>query len=159
MATRSTIWIETTPGVFTGAYNHFDGYLSEVGRMLFLYYYRQEKIEELIELGGTKSIYPVPSHREQLGDINVYRNVCVKELEGFEEEFNYFFMLDKEWYYVHDQITFDKKKNLGKRLLNDNKITDDEYHTIKAERFKMLKDLKNTQVSKVITLNVKTIKL
>jgi len=58
MATRSTIWIENEDGSRDGIYCHHDGYPDYVGMILKNNYDTDEKIRELISLGGISSLAP-----------------------------------------------------------------------------------------------------
>lgn len=58
MATRSTIWIKNEDGSSDGIYCHHDGYPDYVGMILKDNYDTDEKIRELISLGGISSLAP-----------------------------------------------------------------------------------------------------
>ena len=58
MATRSTIAIEREDGTVAQVYCHWDGYLSNNGRLLFQFYNEPSRIEQLIELGDISSLKP-----------------------------------------------------------------------------------------------------
>jgi hypothetical protein len=55
MATRSRIAIENQDGTVKSIYCHWDGYLSNNGKILFDHFDR-EKLEKLIELGDISSL-------------------------------------------------------------------------------------------------------
>ncbi len=56
MGTRSTIAIQNTDGTVTGIYCHFDGYLSNNGRILAENYTAEDSVRELIALGDLISL-------------------------------------------------------------------------------------------------------
>jgi hypothetical protein len=56
MGTRSTIAIENADGTVTGIYCHWDGYLSNNGRILQESYTDEAKVRELIALGDISSL-------------------------------------------------------------------------------------------------------
>ena len=56
MGTRSTIAIENGNGTVTGIYCHWDGYLSNNGRILQDYYTTEAAVRELIALGDLSSL-------------------------------------------------------------------------------------------------------
>lgn len=58
MATRGTIAIERDDGTIAQVYSHWDNYLSENGRILFVHYSDPEKIEQLIANGDLSSLRP-----------------------------------------------------------------------------------------------------
>jgi hypothetical protein len=56
MGTRSTIAIQNADGTVTGIYCHWDGYLSNNGRILQDHYTDEAKVRELIALGDLSSL-------------------------------------------------------------------------------------------------------
>jgi len=58
MATRSRIAIENENGSVTSIYCHFDGYVSNNGKILFEHYQEPEKVKKLIALGDISSLAP-----------------------------------------------------------------------------------------------------
>ena len=56
MGTRSTIAIENADGTVTGIYCHWDGYLSNNGRILQKFYTTEAQVRELIALGDLSSL-------------------------------------------------------------------------------------------------------
>ncbi len=58
MATRSSISIRNEDGSYTGIYCHWDGYLSNNGRILAEHYNTEEKIRQLMALGDVSSLAP-----------------------------------------------------------------------------------------------------
>jgi hypothetical protein len=56
MATRSTIMMQDKDGTFKGIYCHFDGYLSNVGKLLLEHYQDENKVRALIDLGAISSL-------------------------------------------------------------------------------------------------------
>jgi hypothetical protein len=58
MATRSSISIRNEDGSYTGIYCHWDGYLSNNGRILEHHYANEDKIRQLMALGSLSSLRP-----------------------------------------------------------------------------------------------------
>ncbi len=58
MATRSTIAIEREDGTVAQVYCHWDGYLSNNGRILQEHYSNPDKVERLIAEGSISSLKP-----------------------------------------------------------------------------------------------------
>ena len=58
MGTRSTIAIENADGTVTGIYCHWDGYVSNNGRILQESYTDEAKVRKLIALGNLSSLGP-----------------------------------------------------------------------------------------------------
>jgi hypothetical protein len=56
MGTRSTISIQNEDGTVTGIYVHWDGYLSNNGRILQEFYTTEAQVRELIALGDLSSL-------------------------------------------------------------------------------------------------------
>ena len=56
MGTRSTIAIQNADGTVTGIYCHWDGYLSNNGRILAENYTDEARVRELIALGDISSL-------------------------------------------------------------------------------------------------------
>ena len=52
MSTPSSIGIKNENGTVTSIYCHFDGYLSNNGQILLDHYNTEEKVKQLIALGG-----------------------------------------------------------------------------------------------------------
>lgn len=58
MATRSTIALEFADGTVQAVYCHWDGYLSNNGKILQEHYIDPFKVRELIDLGSLSSLAP-----------------------------------------------------------------------------------------------------
>lgn len=56
MSTRSTIIVKLLNGTYKKIYCHWDGYLSNNGRILFHHYNSQELAESLVNLGDLSSL-------------------------------------------------------------------------------------------------------
>jgi hypothetical protein len=56
MATRSTIALEFADGTVGQIYCHWDGYISNNGRILFEHYQDPFKVQELIDLGDLSTL-------------------------------------------------------------------------------------------------------
>jgi hypothetical protein len=87
MATRSTIALEFADGTIGQVYCHWDGYLSNNGKILFENYSNPFVLRDLIDLGGLSSLRPTIgtkhpfSHYDVLGMTlieygNLYRDMC-----------------------------------------------------------------------------------
>ena len=86
MATRSTISLEFADGTIGQVYCHWDGYLSNNGKMLMEYYSNPFILRDLIDLGslsslrpqiGTKhpfSMYEAKMTQDEYA--NLYRDMC-----------------------------------------------------------------------------------
>ena len=123
MATRSTIAIQLENGSINQVYCHWDGYLSNNGKILMEYYNNAEIIKYLISKGSISILAKNINHnKDSKHEFNSpQKDVCVfyhrdrdEELyidsfENFEEysengnfeEFNYIFK-DNEWYYFEN---------------------------------------------------------
>lgn len=70
MSTRSTISILKNDGTVEQVYAHWDGYISNNGALLLMYYQDPQKVKELIALGNisslNKEIYPKKDVRHGL---------------------------------------------------------------------------------------------
>jgi hypothetical protein len=88
MATRSTIALEFADGTIGQVYCHWDGYLSNNGKMLMEYYSNPFVLRDLIDLGSLSSLRPTIgtkhpfSHYDVNGMTvveyaNLYQDMCV----------------------------------------------------------------------------------
>jgi hypothetical protein len=71
MATRSSISIRNADGSYTGIYCHFDGYLTNNGRILCEHYTNEDKIRELMALGDISSLKP------EIGEQHPFDGPCM----------------------------------------------------------------------------------
>jgi hypothetical protein len=116
MATRSTIALEFADGTVGQIYCHWDGYLSNNGKILFESYQDPFKVRELIDLGDLSSLGP------EMGVKHEFDEVCqdctfygrdrgetgieARYFDNFEdyaanhqtEEFEYILRKDGRWY-------------------------------------------------------------
>jgi hypothetical protein len=86
MATRSTIALEFADGTIGQVYCHWDGYLSNNGKILFENYSNPFVLRELIDLGGLSSLRPTigtkhpfsmfEANMTQDEFYNLYRDMC-----------------------------------------------------------------------------------
>jgi hypothetical protein len=86
MATRSTIALEFADGTIGQVYCHWDGYLSNNGKILFENYSNPFVLRELIDLGGLSSLRPTigtkhpfsmfEANMTQDEFYNLYRGMC-----------------------------------------------------------------------------------
>ena len=101
MATRSTIWLKDENS-YKGVYCHWDGYLSNNGKILLENYNTLEKVKELISFGSMSSLNTtiekcVFYNRDREEDFDDYEVYSLEEMEEFLEEYNYVFQ-DNKWY-------------------------------------------------------------
>jgi hypothetical protein len=86
MATRSTISLEFADGTIGQVYCHWDGYLSNNGKILFENYSNPFVLRELIDLGGLSSLRPTVGTKHPFSMFeanmtqdefyNLYRDMC-----------------------------------------------------------------------------------
>jgi hypothetical protein len=86
MATRSTISLEFADGTIGQVYCHWDGYLSNNGKMLLEYYSNPFILRDLIDLGSLSSLRPqigtkhpfsmFEANMTQDEYANLYRDMC-----------------------------------------------------------------------------------
>jgi hypothetical protein len=86
MATRSTIALEFADGTIGQVYCHWDGYLSNNGKILFENYSNPFVLRDLIDLGGLSSLRPTigtkhpfsmfEANMTQDEFYNLYRDMC-----------------------------------------------------------------------------------
>jgi hypothetical protein len=82
MGTRSTIALEFADGTVEQVYCHWDGYLSNNGKILSKHYMDPFKVKELVGLGGFSSLRPTIDEtadeaytkRGEDKDVNRYKN-------------------------------------------------------------------------------------
>ena len=132
MSTRSTIWIKNADETYDGVYCHYDGYLSEVGLLLYLHYNTEEKIRALISLGSLSSLgesidcpkehsyqnpvkgVTVAYHRDRGEGLHIYHADSKLELKNLSERFNYIF--------TQGAWTYQNGRNLEEDLLDERLI-------------------------------------
>lgn len=86
MATRSTIALEFADGTIGQVYCHWDGYLSNNGKMLQEYYSNPFVLRDLIDLGSLSSLRPTVGTKHPFSMFeanmtqdefyNLYRDMC-----------------------------------------------------------------------------------
>lgn len=141
MSTRSLICYKHNNGRVTGVYCHFDGYISHVGLLLYLFYNTPQKVKELLQLGElqslgesigvkydltkrnndmkyAKKIEPIVKHqctayhRDGLEDLKIYHFSNIQEAKNFFVSYKYFF-INNEWYVCDsDKICLVKLESL-----------------------------------------------
>ena len=115
MGTRSTIAIENADGTVTGIYVHWDGYLSNNGRILQENYTDEAKVRELIALGDLSSLGETVGSKHDFnnapdGECNAYGrdrgetdvgpasyDTYANFLDVMGQEFDYLFVPGKGW--------------------------------------------------------------
>jgi hypothetical protein len=80
MGTRSTIAIQNEDGSVTGIYCHWDGYLSNNGRILQENYTDEESVRELIALGDLSSL------GETIGSAHDFDNAPLNECNSYARD-------------------------------------------------------------------------
>jgi hypothetical protein len=116
MATRSTIAIEYANGTVEQVYCHWDGYLSNNGKILITHYRDAFKLEQMIRLGDISSLGAEIGEKhdfdDRCDDCTFYgrdrgeKDVGPKLFQSFEdykanhqyEEYEYIYRNDGEWY-------------------------------------------------------------
>ena len=116
MATRSTIALEFADGTVGQVYCHWDGYLSNNGKILFEHYQDPFKVRELIDLGDVSSLGPEIGTKHDFGEVcqdsTFYgrdrgeTGIEARYFENFEdykanhqyEEYEYILRTDGRWY-------------------------------------------------------------
>lgn len=103
MSTRSTISIENQDGTFDSIYCHFDGYLSNNGKLLIENYTTEEDVKKLLSHGDMSSLGKTPEestfyHRDRGEDFNMAEGVSNIFRKELTEDYNYLFT-GGEWFY------------------------------------------------------------
>lgn len=156
MATRSTIAILNLDGSVNSIYCHNDGYLSNNGKILHLYYKDINKVKELISLGDMSSLKfeihpPIGAihnsnnrqenicvfYKRDAGETDVdfksYNTLDEYISNGDFQEYDYIFnQKNNNWYLIN--LNTNKLKKLSTLLLNDKEVDDDCKNIILKER-------------------------
>lgn len=126
MSTRGKVVIDNGNAhpKYTGIYCGHDSYLSGLGKVLEENYTTEEKVRELINMGGASSIYPTLNesdfyHRDAGEDLDIEEYESDKELkeEGHDIFCEYMYLFrDGKWYVFDtkqdDFITLDEARKL-----------------------------------------------
>jgi len=94
MATRSTIALEFADGTVGQVYCHWDGYLSNNGKILFENYQDPFKLRELIDLGDVSSL------KESIGTKHPFSHY---DVEGMTQDVYYNLYRDMTTFYGRDR--------------------------------------------------------
>jgi len=117
MGTRSTIAIQNEDGTVTGIYCHWDGYLSNNGRILQENYTTEDAVRELIVLGDLSSLGETVGDKVDFDDYESHKGQCVaygrdrgekdveaathrswtELLEAFGQQYDYLFVPGAGW--------------------------------------------------------------
>jgi len=137
MGTRSTIAIQNEDGTVTGIYCHWDGYLSNNGRILEENYTTEESVRELIALGdlsslgktvGTKHDFDAApdgvcnAYGRDRGEKDVDAQTCADWaalLEAFGQEYDYLFVPGEGWRVRYFDAWDSAEASLNEALLRD----------------------------------------
>jgi hypothetical protein len=102
MGTRSNIGIENEDGTVDFVYCHWDGYVSNNGRILHDNYQDEDKVRKLIALGEISSLGASPSSTK---DYHTWRGeeIIVQHSDdrndAYQQEYCYIYSVeDQEWY-------------------------------------------------------------
>jgi hypothetical protein len=109
MATRSTITVQNSDGNYITAYCHYDGYLSNNGKILIENYTSPNKVIKLVELGNIRALGPenmVDVFEENSGKYFISESLTKIKRSG--EDYNYYFD-GKKWWYSRWSYDFDKE--------------------------------------------------
>lgn len=126
MSTRGKVVIDNGNAhpKYTGIYCGHDSYLSGLGKVLEENYNTEEKVRELISMGGASSIYPTLKEssfycRDGHEDLDIEEYESDKELkeEGHDIFCEYMYLFrDGKWYVFNtkqdDFITLDEARKL-----------------------------------------------
>ena len=99
MGTRSTIALEFADGTVKQVYCHWDGYLSNNGKILQNYYMDPFKVKELVERGGMSSLESEVdgcifyTERGEELSVNQYKDIAEYFAECQGEEYDYILRL------------------------------------------------------------------
>lgn len=123
MATRSTIWLKTENS-YKGVYCHWDGYLSNNGRLLLTNYNSLDKVKELISFGSISSLGEDIEkcefyHRDREEDFENYEVSSLEEMGKFLEGYNYLFQ-DNKWYVLNDSEDSEELIELTQEYIQEN---------------------------------------
>lgn len=154
MSTRSTISILKKDGSVISAYCHSDGYISYNGAILFLYYDKKEKVNELLSFGQMSSldkdvkttVFYGRDRGENSTEAIEYKNYKEFFNDGDFQEYDYIFNEEKEKWYLID-LEKNKLKPLGllvkkeKENLNNNLKNDLNYYLVTKSHNKLQKEL------------------
>ena len=104
MATRSTIALEYADGTVGQIYCHWDGYLSNNGKILLENYTDPFKVRELLDNGDMSSLSEdvdgCSFYKERGEDCpqRMYKDYAEFRREAQGEEYNYILRKDGNWY-------------------------------------------------------------
>ena len=104
MATRSTIALEYADGTVGQIYCHWDGYLSNNGKILQEYYTNPFRVRELLDNGDMSSLDTdvdgCSFYKERGEDCpqRMYKDYADYRANAQGEEYNYILRRDGKWY-------------------------------------------------------------
>ena len=95
MATRSTIAIQREDGTVAQVYCHWDGYLSNNGRLLMEYYNTPDKVEQLIAQGSISSLKPEIGEKHDFDYYFKKNEFTPEQIALYEEKWTLFYHRDR----------------------------------------------------------------
>ena len=104
MATRSTIALEYADGTVGQIYCHWDGYLSNNGKILQEYYTNPFRVRELLDNGDMSTLSETVDgcefYKERGEDCpqRMFKDYADYRKNGQFEEYNYILRRDGRWY-------------------------------------------------------------
>ena len=118
MSTRSNIAIENRDGSITSLYCHYDGYLSNNGKILAEHYSDPKKVRELFSGNGFRSLTTDPK------DLDRYEGA--DDRSKYNNEFNfidcndplfieYVYLFKNDTWYVAESLSIDTAKGYKER--------------------------------------------
>lgn len=95
MATRSTIAIQREDGTVAQVYCHWDGYLSNNGRLLMEHYNTPDKVEQLIAQGSISSLKPEIGEKHDFDYYFKKNEFTPEQIALYEEKWTLFYHRDR----------------------------------------------------------------
>jgi hypothetical protein len=139
MATRSTITMKLDNGKYRSIYCHWDGYLSNNGRILLENYSNSEKVSSLLLLGSLSSLdnevsipegslhsydnkeegITVAYHRDRGEDWCYTSYQDYEKISDIDSEFYHYLYLNGKWY-VKEEVVEEKLDKVDKFIEIEN---------------------------------------
>jgi hypothetical protein len=103
MGTRSTIALEFADGTVQAVYCHWDGYLSNNGKILLKHYSDPFKLRDLIDLGGFSSLEGTVEATAEKAYTQRGEDISIQKFKDIEDYYanvsgeEYDYILNKTW--------------------------------------------------------------